>query len=123
MCEQVDLSVNIVRACRQTPRLSAWAACEVDFHFDSMPIAPPGTEMLIHNKPSNRRSWDHSTTKAWYFGLCLKHYRTLKGIVPATRAEQIPDTVRMKHHAIAIPQLTPADQILEVTKQLKQMIQ
>ena len=33
------------------------------------------------------------------------------------------DTVRMKHHAIAIPQLTPVDQILEAAKQLKQAIQ
>ena len=80
LCEQVNLSVNIVRACRQNPRLSVWALCEGDFHFDSMPIAPLGTEMLMHNKPSNRRSWDHNTTKAWYIGPCLKHDRTLKGI-------------------------------------------
>ena len=33
------------------------------------------------------------------------------------------DTVRMKHHAIAIPQLTPADRILEASKQLKDAIQ
>jgi len=33
--------------------------------------------------------------------------------------EQISDTVRFKHHAIAIPQLTPADRILEATKQLE----
>ena len=33
------------------------------------------------------------------------------------------DTVRMKHYAIAIPQLTPADQILETAKQLKRAIQ
>merc|ERR1711966_268828 len=84
LCEQVDLSVNIVRACRQNPRLSAWAACEGDFHFDSTPIAPPGTELLMHDK--NRRSCDHNCTKALYIGPCLKHYRTLKGIVPATGA-------------------------------------
>ena len=66
LCEQVDLSVSIWR--------SVWAACEGNFHFDSTPIAPPGTEMLMHNKPSNRRSWDHNTTKAWYIGPCLKHY-------------------------------------------------
>ena len=123
MCEQVDISVNIVRVCRQNPRLSAWATCEGDFHFDSTPIAHPGTEMLTQNKPSNRRSWDNNTTKAWYIGPCLKHYRTLKGIVPATGAEQMSDIVRMKHHAIAIQQLTPAERILEATKQLKQTIQ
>ena len=123
LCEQVNLSVNIMRARRQNPRLSAWAACEGDFHFDSTPIAPPGTEMLMHNKPSIRRRWDHNTTKAWYIGACLKHYRTLKGIVSLTGAEQLSDTVRMKHHAIAIPELTPADRILEAAKQLKDAMQ
>ena len=119
LCEQVDLSVNMLRACRQNSRLSAWAACEGDFHFDSTPIAPPGTEILMDNRPSNRRSWDHNTTKAWCIGPCLKHYRTLKGVVPATGAERMSGMVRTKHHDIAIPQLTPADRILEAAKQLK----
>lgn len=119
LCERVNLSVNIVRACRQNPRLSAWVACEGDFHSDSAPIVPLGTEMPMHNKPSNRRSWDHNTTKAWYICPCLKHYRTLRGIVPSTREERMSDTVQMKHHAISIPELTPADQTLEATKQLK----
>ncbi len=48
LCKQVDLSVDIVRACRRNPRLSAWAACKGNFHFDSMPIAQPGTKMLMH---------------------------------------------------------------------------
>ena len=121
LCEQVDISVNIVRACRRNPLLSAWAACEGDFHFDSTPIAPPGTEMLMHDK--NKKSWAHNAIKAWYIGPCLKHYRALKGIVPSTGAERMSDTVRMKHHAIAIPELTPADRILEATKQLKDAIQ
>ena len=32
------------------------------------------------------------------------------------------DTVRMKHHAIAIPTLTPADRILEAARQLDKAI-
>ena len=121
LCEQVDLCVNIVRACRRNPLLSAWAACEGDFHFDSTPIAPPGTEMLMHNK--NKKTWDHNALKAWYIGPCLKHWRSFKGILPSTGAERMSDTVKMKHHAIAIPELTPADRILEATKQLKDAIQ
>ena len=35
----------------------------------------------------------------------------------------MPDMVRMKHHAIDIPQLTPADPILEAAEQLKPAIQ
>ena len=115
---QIDLSVNIVRACRQNPKLSAWAATEGDFHFDSTPIAPPGTAMLMYERPENRSSFGHNAKKAWYIGPCLDHYRTFKGILPSTGKERMCDTVKMKHHAIAIPSLTPADRILEAAKQL-----
>ena len=115
---QIDLSVNIVRACRQNPKLSAWAATEGDFHFDSTPIAPPGTAMLMYERPENRSSFGHNAKKAWYIGPCLDHYRTFKGILPSTGKERMSDTVKMKHHAIAIPSLTPADRILEAAKQL-----
>ena len=40
----------------------------------------------------------------------------------STGAERILDTVRFKHHAIAIPQLTPADRILEAARQLDSAI-
>ena len=32
------------------------------------------------------------------------------------------DTVKFRHHAIAIPQLTPADRILEAAKQLDEAL-
>ena len=47
---QINLSVNIFRKCRQNPLLSAWAAMEGKYHFDSTPIAPAGSEMLMHEK-------------------------------------------------------------------------
>ena len=50
------------------------------------------------------------------------HYRTFKGILPTTGKERMADTVKMKHHAIAIPTLTPADRILEAARQLDKAI-
>ena len=43
-------------------------------------------------------------------------------MVPSTGGEMMSDIVRMKQHAITIPTLTPADRILEATKQLKDAI-
>ena len=40
----------------------------------------------------------------------------------STGSERISDTVQFKHNAIAIPQLTPADSILEATRQLDSAI-
>ena len=86
---QIDLSVNIVCACRQNPKLSAWAATEGEFPFNSTPIAPSGTAMLVYERPENRPSFGHIAKKTWYIGPCLNHYRTFKGILPSTCKEQV----------------------------------
>ena len=78
--------------------------------------------MLMYACPENRRSFGHNANKAWYDGPCLKHYRTFSGILPLTGKVRMADTVKMKHHAIAIPKLTPADRILEVARQLDRAI-
>ena len=83
---QIDLSVNIVRPCRQNPKLSAWAAMEGEFHFDSRPITSLGTAVLIYKHPGNRTTFGHNTKKSWYIGPCLNHYRTFKTILPSTGA-------------------------------------
>ena len=63
---QIDLSVNIVRKCRQNPLLSARAAMEGKYHFDSTSIAPAGSELLMHENPGRRRTFGYNTKKAWY---------------------------------------------------------
>ena len=88
---------------------------EVEYHFDLTPIAPVGSEMLMHEKPGHRRTFGYNAKKVWYIAPCLRHYSTFKGIMASTGAERIYDTVKFKHHAIAITQLTPADRILEAT--------
>ena len=115
---EIDFSVKIVRKFRQNTLLSAWVAMEGEFHFDATTIAPPGSEMLIHENPNRRRTFGFNAKKAWYIATCLQHYRTFKYIMESSVAERISDTVKFKHHTIAIPQLTPADIILEAAREL-----
>ena len=119
---QIYLSVNIVRPCQQNIKLSAWAAMEGDFHFESTRIAPQGSSMLMHEKPSRRQTYAHNAKKELYLGPCLNHFFTYRGILPSTGGERMSDTVRFNHHAIGIPDLTPADRILEATRQLDDAI-
>ena len=74
--------------------------------------------MLMHVKPENRSSFGFNAKKACYIGPCFKHYRIFKGLLPSTGGERLSDSVKFKHHAIAIPNLTPADRILEAARQL-----
>ena len=63
-------------------------------------------------KPNQRKAFVFNAKKAWYTTPYFQHYRTFKGIMESTGVERISDTVRFKHHAITIPNLTPADRIL-----------
>ena len=115
---QTYFSVNIAIKCRQNPLLSAWAAMEGEFHFYTTPIAPPGSEILIHENPNRRKKFGFNEKKAWYIAPFFQHYQTFKGIMASTGAEWISDTVRFKHRAITIPQSTPANIILEAARHL-----
>ena len=72
----------------------------------------------MHEKPNRRNTFRLNANKSWYIAPCFKHYLTFKGSLPSTGAERMSDTVRFKHHSIAIPQLTPVDRILKAARQL-----
>ena len=76
----------------------------------------------MHVKPGVRASWGFNAKKAWYVGPALKHYCAFRGVLPSTKGERISDSVKFQHHAIAMPELTPADKILEATRALKRAI-
>ena len=69
--------------------------------------------MMLHDKPNQRRSWGFNAKKAWHIGPYFQHYRAFRGILHLTGGKRVSDTVHFKHHTIAIPQLMPADRILE----------
>ena len=95
---------------------------EGEFHFNATPIAPPGSEMLMHENQNQRKTIGFNVKKAWYIAPCFQHYQTFKGIMASTGAEIISDTVQFKHYAISIPQLTPTDRILKSARQLDSAI-
>ena len=51
MTEQCDITLNMMRPCTLNPKLSAFEAMEGMYSFDATPMAPVGTEILMHRKP------------------------------------------------------------------------
>ncbi|KAL7474691.1 hypothetical protein ACHAW6_000654, partial [Cyclotella cf. meneghiniana] len=62
--EQVDITLNMMRPCTQNPNLSAYEAMKGMFSFDTTPMAPIGTECMIHIKPSRQHTWGYHAMKA-----------------------------------------------------------
>ena len=48
---------------------------EGQFGFNKTPMVPPGTKVLIHDKPVQQKSWNPHGSEGWYLGTSLEHYR------------------------------------------------
>ena len=75
LLEQALLTLNLLRASRIQPHLSAYAHLYGQFDFNATPLAPPGTRVVVHNKPDNRASWDPNGKDGFYIGPSMHHYQ------------------------------------------------
>ena len=70
---QALITLNLLRSSRINPRLSAQAQVHGAFNYDSTPLGPPGTKVLVHQKPSVRETWAPHALDGWYLGPALNH--------------------------------------------------
>ena len=56
-------------------------------------MAPPGTKIIIHRKPNQRKTWDFHGQLGWYIGSAPEHYRCYRYFIPSTGKEIITDTI------------------------------
>jgi hypothetical protein len=117
------MTLNMMRPCRLNPLLLAHEAMDGSFSFNATPLAPLGTEVLIHFKPSRRLTWGYHVAKAWYLLHATNHYRCIHVIMKDTGAERITDTFRYQHHAIPVPHITATDRIIVAARRLADAIQ
>ena len=50
---QAELTLNLLRPSPLNSKLSAYAQLEGTFDFNRTPLAPPGTRVIVHEKPTN----------------------------------------------------------------------
>lgn len=112
------ITLNLLRASRINPRLSAYAQVFGNFSFNDTPLAPPGCHMMVHEKPHQQQSWAPHAVDAWYTGPALSHYRCYKVHIWATRKEHVTDTLTWLPKTVAYPQLTPTEAIIQCTSQI-----
>ena len=120
---QAELTLNLLRASRLNPKLSAYAQLEGTFDFTRTPLAPPGTRVIIHEKPTNRQTLAPHGTDGWYLGPALNHYQCYRVWVPRTHAERIVDTISFFPKAVALPELTHKDAVIQAARELTHALQ
>jgi hypothetical protein len=109
LLDQATTTLNLLRASRINPKLSAEAQLNSAFDYNATPLAPPGTKVLIHEKPAQRRSWAPHGVEGWYLGPATDHYRCYRVYVSRTAAERIADTVEFFPEHAPMPKTSSAD--------------
>ena len=105
LLEQAEMTLNMLRTSRCHPKLSAFAYLSGPHDFRKNPLAPPGTKVIIHKKPTVRKTWGYHGEPGWYVGPAFHHYRCFKCFVPATAKEIIADTVKFIPKKLHLPQV------------------
>ena len=58
LVHQAEMTQNLLRPCTSDPPISAWENSNGKLDYNATPLGPMGIGVLIHNKPSRRKSWD-----------------------------------------------------------------
>ena len=103
---QYAIILNLLRNSRVRPALSAYAYLFGPCDFNKYPMAPPGTHIIVHDKPCNRTSCGHHVTLGWYIGPYLEYYSFMQCYMPATGIVIITDTLQYIPKAFAFPIIT-----------------
>ena len=90
---QAEITLNLLRRSRINPQLSAHVQIHGAFDFNRTPLGPPGTRVLVHEKPSVRQSWAPHAVDGWYLGPAMLHYRCFQVWIISTSSLRIADTL------------------------------
>ena len=96
---QANITLNLLWASRIHPHLSGLFG---QFDFNRTPLAPPGTKIVIHLKPTQRPSWGFHGQQGWYVGPAMDHYCNITGYFPDEHSEKCTDTITFLPHDIPI---------------------
>lgn len=108
---QAEITLNLTRTSRINPKLSAWAQLHGTFDFNRTPLGPPGSRVVVHDKPANRTSWAPHGLDGYYLGPALESYRCYRVWIRDTRKDRIADTVAWFPKYVQLPSSSTADRI------------
>ena len=122
LLEQAEITLNMLRQSRLNPQLSACTQLEKVFDFNRTPLAPPGTRVLVHEKPHNRGSWDPHGVDGWCIGPAMDSCRCYKTWIWKTKSKRITDTLEWFPHYVKMPSTSPLDLIVAAVADISNSI-
>ena len=109
LLQQSAIILNMIIQSRTIPHLSAYTHIFGEFYFNHTPLAPPGTQVVIHNIPNNCELWAPHGEDGRYIRPPMQHYRYHKAYIPKTRVERRFDTVEFFPKQFNMPNMLSID--------------
>jgi hypothetical protein len=120
---QAEITLNLLRTSWLHPQLSAAAHFHGLVDYNKTAFAPPGCEIIAHEKPGTRRTWAPHGQHGYSLGPTIHHYRCQNVYISATASELIVDTLELFPHNYQMPQLSSTDRLLMAAKDMTDALQ
>ena len=119
---KATLTLNLLCPSRINLQLLAHAQIHGSFNFDKTPLAPPGIKFLTHKCAKVREYFSFRSTRDYYVGPCLNHYRCYKLWIPTTNSTRVTNTIDWFPHKIPMPIASANDILLATEKYLTESL-
>ena len=114
----MELTLNLLCLSRLNPKLSAYTQLEGTINFNKTPLAPPGTCIIVHEKPSQCQTWAPHGIDGWYVGAALDHNQCHCIWITSTQSECIADKLQFFSTILRSPTLSHQDAIIRAAQEL-----
>ena len=106
LIQQSCTTLNLLRKSRINTWILAEAQLNCAFDYNSTLLSPPGTQVIINEKPDNRGTWVPKGAKGWYIIGALDNYRCWTVYVTKTAAERVGNTIKLFPQQFHLPTLS-----------------
>jgi hypothetical protein len=120
---QAEITLNLLRAYRLHPQLSAAAHYHGLVDYNKTAFAPPGCKIIAHKKPGKRRAWAPHGQHGYSLGPAMHHYQCQNVYILTTASKRIVDTLELFPHNYQMPQLSSTDRLLMAAKDMTDAFQ
>ena len=120
---QACLVLNLLWQLRINPTLSAYTQLNGSYESNATPVSPPGTCVVVHEKPEVRGRWEIWRIDGWYLGHAINHYRYFEVFKNNTYHIRIEGTVEFSPHKFTMPLPSSVDNTIEAAKKLAHALQ
>ena len=119
---QTEITLNLLCQPNATPTVSAYAHLNGPFDYNTMPLAPMGCAVQVHEKSDTRGTWAYHSVDGWYLSTSSDHYLTHMCHIKSTQSDRLSDMVHFKHKNITNPLLTHANKIMKAIADLANVL-